>query len=92
MASSETIKLHLISQIASLDDATVLAQLAQILKEHPQKNSDILKKLSTPRRKTLDIEQLKHEQNFTQFNRARFDQLIKELDIQEPIEQLLQMI
>ena len=92
MTSAESIKLHLITQIASLDDATVLAQLAHILKQHPPKSNDILKKLSTPRRKKLDIEQLKKEQNFTQFNRPRFDQLIKELNIQEPIEQLLQMI
>ena len=92
MASSESVKLHLIRQIAVLDDATLLAQLATILKQNPPKNDDILRKLTKPRRKKLDIEQLKHEQNFTQFNRARFDQLIKELDIQEPIEQLLQMI
>ena len=56
MTSAESIKLHLITQIASLDDATVLAQLAHILKQHPTKNNDILKKLSTPRRKKLDIE------------------------------------
>ena len=92
MASSESVKLQLIRQIAVLDDATVLAQLATILKQNPTKNDDILRKLTKLRRKTLDIEQLKKDQNFTKFNRARFDQLIKELDIQEPIEQLLQMI
>lgn len=92
MASSESVKLHLIRQIALLDDARLLEQLAAILKQNPPKNDDILRKLTKPRRKTLDIEQLKQEQNFTQFNRVRFDQLIKELDIQEPIEQLLQMI
>ncbi len=92
MTSSESLKLSLIRQISVLDDATLLAQLDTILKQYPSKNDDILKKLSTPRRKTLDIEQLKKEQNFTQFDRARFDQLIKELDIQEPIEELLKMI
>ena len=92
MANSESVKLQLIRQIAALDDATVLAQLTAIFKQNPSKNDSILRKLSTPRRKTLDIEQLKKEQKFTKFNRARFDQLIKELNIQEPIEQLLQMI
>jgi hypothetical protein len=92
MASSESVKLHLIRQIAVLDDVTILEQLAAILKQNPPRNEDILKKLTKSRRKKLDIDQLKKEQNFTQFNRTRFDQLIKELNIQEPIEQLLQMI
>lgn len=92
MSNTESIKLHLISQIALLDDAKVLAQLEDILVKNPSKNKNILKKLSTPRKNILDIEQLKNEQNFTQFNRTRFDQLIKELNIKEPIEQLLKMI
>ena len=93
MASAESIKLHLISQIASLNDDKVLAQLENVLTQNHSNNKDeILRKLSTPRKKKLDIELLKKEQNFTQFDRTRFDQLIKELNIQEPIEQLLQMI
>ncbi|MDZ7876191.1 MAG: hypothetical protein U5L45_00895 [Saprospiraceae bacterium] len=93
--STESIKLHLISQIASLNDATVLFQLEKVLNiNQTAKNSknDVLKRLSKPRKKKLDIEALKKEQKFTRFNRPRFDQLIKELDIKEPIEQLLQMI
>ena len=93
MGNAESIKLHLISQIASLNDDTVLAQLENVLTQNHSNNEDkILRKLNTPRKKKLDIELLKKEQNFTQFNRTRFDQLIKELNIQEPIEQLLQMI
>lgn len=92
MASAESIKLELISQITALNDATVLAQLARVLKQNAPKTDAALIKLTKPRRKTLDIEQLKKEQHFTEFNRPRFDQLIKELDIQEPIEQLLKMI
>lgn len=92
MASAESIKQELISQISVLNDATVLAQLARVLQQNAPKNDATLIKLAKPRRKTLDIEQLKQEQNFTEFNRPRFDQLIKELDIKEPIEQLLQMI
>ena len=92
MANAESIKQELISQISVLTDATVLAQLARILNQNAPKTDAALTKLTKPRRKTLDIEQLKKEQNFTEFNRPRFDQLIKELDIQEPIEQLLKMI
>ena len=91
MASAESIKLDIISQITALNDATVLAQLAHVLKQNRSKKGDILSQVNKPRRKTLDIEVLKQEQNFTQFNRTRFDQLVKELNIQEPIEQLLQI-
>ncbi len=55
-------------------------------------NLNLIKKLNKPRKKRINIEMLKKEQKFTKFNRKRFDELIKELDIQEPIEQLLQMI
>jgi hypothetical protein len=93
MASAESIKLDIINQITLLNDATVLAQIAHVLKQNMPKNkSAVLNKLNKPRKKTLDIELLKKEQNFTSFNRPRFDQLVKELNIQEPIEQLLQMI
>ena len=54
--------------------------------------NNILIKLTKPRAKTLDIETLKKEQGFTQFDRAKFNALIKELDIQEPIEELIAMI
>ena len=66
----------------------------QDLKKNVKKmrGDDVLKKITKPRRKKLDIEVLKNEQNFTQFNRTKFDELVKELDIQEPIEQLLTMI
>ena len=91
--STESIKLHLISQIAALEDSSVLTQLEKILNV-PQTSDkdDLLKRLSKTRRKTLDIDALKKEQIFTQFNRSRFDELIKELAIKEPIEQLIQMI
>ena len=43
-------------------------------------------------REELDIEQLKLEQNYKGFNKEEVDQLIKEIDIQEPIEDLLRMV
>ena len=90
--STESIKLHLISQIASLNDATVLSQLEKILTVNQSAKKHILTQLSKPRKQKLDIEALKKEQKFTHFNRARFDALVKELAIEEPIEQLIQMI
>ena len=75
-ASTESIKLHLISQIASLNDATVLSQLEKILTVNQSAKKDILAQLSKPRKQKLDIEALKKEQKFTHFNRARFTAII----------------
>lgn len=75
VANTESIKLHLISQIASLNDATVLFQLEKILNGKQGVKNNMLKRLSKPRKKKLDIEALKKEQKFTQFNRARFNAL-----------------
>ena len=86
MTNTESIKQHLISEITSLNDTTVLIQLEHILRVNKPSKNDVLKKLSKPRKKKLNIEALKKEQKFNKFNRSRFDQLIKELNIQEPIE------
>ena len=92
MATTEAIKLDLIRQITSLNDVATLSQLEKVLKTSDTNNDTILKNLAKPRRKKLDIEVLKKEQNFTSFDRVKFNALIKELEIQEPIEQLLAMI
>ena len=92
MENVESIKLNLITQIASLNDAQTLTQLELILNKSKANKDDVVSKLNRPRKKRIDIEMLKKEQKFSTFNRKRFDELIKELDIQEPIEQLLQMI
>ncbi len=92
MLVPESVKLDIISQITQLSDADILMQLADVLDKKTKKKENILAAISKPVRKKLDIEQLKKEQNFTNFNRARFNQLIKELDIKEPIEVLLQSI
>ncbi len=42
-----------------------------------------------PIRETVTLEQLKKEQNFTGIDRAEFDALAKELDIQESYEALI---
>ncbi len=92
MLVPESVKLDIISQITQLSDAEILMQLADVLDKNTKKKEHILAVISKLIRKKLDIEQLKTEQNFTNFNRARFNQLIKKLDIKEPIEVLLQSI
>jgi len=43
-------------------------------------------------RKTITVEELKKEQNYQGIDREEFDRLVAELDIQEPIDELLAML
>ena len=51
-------------------------------------NEEIFK----PLRENITIEEMVKEQNYTGFDRDYFDILVKELDIQEPIEELLNQL
>jgi len=53
---------------------------------------EILENLHKPMRDKLNIEQLKKEQNFKPIDKAEFFQKIDELNIEEPLEDLLAMI
>jgi hypothetical protein len=93
------LKLRLINVITLSEDVELLQYLEQLCLQTtqlrqspllPQKSA--LQKLTKPRPKKLDIEQLKKEQGFVQFNRIEFDKLVRSLNIQEPIENLIKMI
>ena len=87
----ETKKYKLIEKITSLQDEEVLNKLELVLKEYSKGNL-ILMDIVKPIREKLDIEQLKKEQNYQGFDKEEIDRLIKEIDLQEPIEKLLEMI
>lgn len=56
------------------------------------KTEDLLKSLNRPIKKTLDIDALKKAKNYKGVNRQRFNRLIKEINITEPIELLLSQL
>ena len=89
----EALKQNLIVRISKLDKEESVREIEKVvdLVEHlpSKKQSEMLKKLATPMRKKLILEELKREQNWKPINRAEFDRLVKEIDIQEPLEQLL---
>ena len=87
----ETKKYKLIERITSLQDEEVLNKLELVLNEYSRGNL-ILMEIIKPIREKLDIEQLKKEQNYQGFDKEEVDRLIKEIDLQEPIEELLEMI
>ena len=53
---------------------------------------DILEQLAKPIRPYFDLEEMKREQGYQPINKAELKELIKELDIQEPLEDLLAML
>lgn len=85
--------MNLIVEITHLDNEKSLHRIAEIINEEKKRPNEeqreLLKKLTKPMRKKLDIEELKREQNWKSLDREKFDRLVRELDIQEPLEQLI---
>jgi hypothetical protein len=87
-------KLNLIVQIAKISDEESVRHIEDAIsnlktKGITKKQRELLEKLARPMREKLDIEQLIKEQNWKPIDREEFDKLIKEMDIQEPLEQLI---
>lgn len=88
--SLDALKVKLIARISALSSEEVLRQLEQILIPHASANpDDILVRLARPMPKKLDIDALLLKQGFKGVDRAKFDQLVRKINIQEPLEQLL---
>ncbi len=88
--SLDTLKVKLIARISALSSEEVLHQLEQILMPSESANpADMLHRLTRPMPKKLDIDALILKQGFKGVDRARFDQLVQKINIQEPLEQLL---
>lgn len=87
----EARKYHLIEGIMKVSDEGIISKLEQILGEFNEA-SESIKHLIKPMRKKLDIDELIAEQGFTGVNKEKVDHLIEEMAIEEPIENLLEMI
>ncbi len=94
----ESRKMELISFIITLQKEDAVAAFERMVKrvkkvvpptEIAQDKAIDLSYFARPIRKNITIEELMAEQQFTVFDRAGFDQLVKNMDIQEPIEELL---
>lgn len=79
-------KLHLIRQILQINDEAFIDELTVQIK------SKVLQQITKPIHPHFDLEAIKQKQGYVPINKAEFDQLIKELDIQEPLEDLLAML
>ncbi len=57
-----------------------------------QSKTDLLKDINRPIKKTLDLDLLKKAKDYKGVNRERFNKLVKEMNIVEPIELLLSQL
>jgi|GEM_PF-398971 len=89
--TAEIKKIKSIKQIADLQDEDILKKVELLLDS--SKNVDpMVESLLKPIKEKIDIEQLKKEQNYQSFDKKEIDRLIKEIDLQEPLEDLINMI
>ena len=72
--------------------ASVHVVVDEPVNKKADKTVDALKLIHRPIIKRLDIEALKKAKNYQGVNRARFNQLIKEINIIEPVEVLLSQL
>jgi len=84
-------KYHLIQLISSIEDEKVLAQIQEEL-EAIRRKEELIAQITRPMKKTLDVEELKREQNWKPIDREEWDRLVEDLDIQEPIDELLLLL
>jgi hypothetical protein len=87
----EARKYHLIEGIMKVSDEGIISKLEQILKDFSEA-SESIKHLVKPMRKKLDIDELIAEQGFAGVDKTKIDHLIEEMAIEEPIDDLLEMI
>ncbi len=87
-------KYHLISLIIALQDEDSLAALEAYLGQKDTLNTSdlLLTKLAKPMRKTISVEELVKEQGYKSPSFESVRKLAREIDIQEPIEELLKML
>lgn len=88
MVSIAERKYHLIQLISSIEDEKVLVQIQEEL-EAIRSKEELLAQITKPMKKTLDVEEMKREQNWKPVDLEEWNKLVAELDIQEPVEQLI---
>ncbi|MFK7972945.1 MAG: hypothetical protein AB8F95_21425 [Bacteroidia bacterium] len=84
----QSIRHRLISRIKLVNDPELLEKLASMMDDFDQ-GDEALIALVKPIRKTLDIEALAKEQNYSGFEKEEVDSLIEELDLEESLEELI---
>lgn len=85
-------KIRLASWILALQDEAFLDYLEKILSFFPVEKSGIWQETVKPIREHQSVEEMIQEQHYKGFDREAFERSIKEMDVQEPIEELLKSL
>jgi hypothetical protein len=88
----DTKKVRLVNKITSVQDEALLDLLEKIFDSAPTANAAVWAKVVKPIRQRQTIEDMVREQNFQGFDRAGFDKIIEELDVQDPDGELLKLL
>jgi hypothetical protein len=84
----EALKYELFAKIVSIQNEADLQRVKEML-ESLSKDNDLLYRIVKPVREKITIEDMIKEQDYKGFDRKAFDKLVVEMDIQDPIEELL---
>ena len=84
----EALKYEIFAKIVGIQNEAVLQRVKEML-ESISKDNDLLYRVVKPVKEKITVEDLIQQQNYKGFDRAAFDKLVTELDIQDPIEELL---
>lgn len=87
----ESKKYRLIERITDIQSEQVLHKIEQVLNDLATER-DIISELHQSIAEKLDLAALIQEKNYHGVDRVEFDRLIQEMDIQEPVEELLAML
>ena len=89
-------KLDLIVRISKLDDKESVRKVkdaVDVVEKRPTKEQlEMLEKLAKPMKKTIDIEELKREQNWKPTTQEEIDALIEDFDWQIPEDEFLELL
>lgn len=84
-------KYRLIKFILGLTDELLVRKIESFVEPSREEDS-VLQSLQKPIHKSLDLDALMVEQNFASPTQKELDQIIQDAAIEEPIEELIQMI
>jgi hypothetical protein len=84
----EALKYDILAKIVGIQNEAVLQRVKEML-ESISKDNDLLYRVVKPIREKITVADLIREQNYKGFDRSGFDKLVIELDVQDPIEELL---
>lgn len=84
----EALKYELLAKIVSIQSETDLKRVKEMLDSLSEDNA-LLYRMVKPVREKITVEDMIKEQNYTGFDRNAFDKLVSEMDVTDPIEELL---